>query len=330
MISKVENKKWAEFVLSHPKGNIFQSPEMYEIYKKTKNYEPFFISTVDESGKLVGVILAVIQKEHKGFLGKFSSRSIIIGGPIVKDDNPEVMDILLKKYNKQIKGKAIYSQFRNMFDQHDMRSIFEINGFKYEAHLDILINLNTSVDRLKARIQRGKRRNFTKSKNKGAKFKEITSLNEFKEGLILIESTYNRVKLPMPDFTFFISAFNELKDSSAIKAFGVYFEDKMIAFRVSLIYKNLVYDWFAGADDKYRSMYSNDYLIYNILLWGVDQKYETFDFGGAGKPNVPYGVRDHKMKFGGELVEFGRFEAIHNKLMFKIAKLGLKLIQKLK
>ena len=34
-------------------------------------------------------------------------------------------------------------------------------------------------------------------------------------------------------------------------------------------------------------------------------------FGGAGKPDKPYGVRDYKLKFGGQLVNWGRFEKVH-------------------
>ena len=34
---------------------------------------------------------------------------------------------------------------------------------------------------------------------------------------------------------------------------------------------------------------------------------EKFDFMGAGSPDEDYGVRDFKAKFGGSLVEPGRF-----------------------
>jgi len=35
---------WSSFVYNHPNGNIFQTPEMYEVYKQTKNYEPIFFT----------------------------------------------------------------------------------------------------------------------------------------------------------------------------------------------------------------------------------------------------------------------------------------------
>ena len=57
---------------------------------------------------------------------------------------------------------------------------------------------------------------------------------------------------------------------------------------------------------------------------------ERFDFMGAGKPNDGgYGVRDFKAKFGGELVEYGRFRYICNPFLYKIGILGVKILKRL-
>ena len=48
-----------------------------------------------------------------------------------------------------------------------------------------------------------------------------------------------------------------------------------------------------------------------------------------GKPNQHYGVRDYKLKFGGKLVNFGRYEIVHKKHLFKIGKIGYYLFKKI-
>ena len=95
--------------------------------------------------------------------------------------------------------------------------------------------------------------------------------------------------------------------SDYVKVFVVEIEGTIIGTRVELCFKDLVYDWYAGADDNYKNHYPNDVLPYSILIWGKENGFKSFDFGGAGKPDVPYGVRDHKLKFGGQMVEYGRF-----------------------
>ena len=42
-----DTKQWSEFVLNHPCGSILQMPEMAEVYRRTKKYEPITLAVVD-------------------------------------------------------------------------------------------------------------------------------------------------------------------------------------------------------------------------------------------------------------------------------------------
>ena len=45
---------------------------------------------------------------------------------------------------------------------------------------------------------------------------------------------------------------------------------------------------------------------------GHQNIFQIFDFDGAGKPDIPYCVRDYKKKFGGKLVNYGRYTLVLN------------------
>ena len=49
---------------------------------------------------------------------------------------------------------------------------------------------------------------------------------------------------------------------------------------------------------------------------------------GAGKPDKAYGVRNYKLAFGGDLAEHGRFINILNPILYKLGKIGIKLLSK--
>ncbi len=316
--------QWSSFVYDHPNGNIFQTPEMYEVYKNTKNYEPIFIDVIDDNDEILGMLLAVIQKEHSGFLGKFSARSIIMGGPLIKDNNTEVLDFILTEYNKRIKGKAIYTQFRNQWQWKETeKEIFKKHGFIYEPHLDILHDLTLPIENQFMALHKGRRKNIRRTDKQGVFFSEIKNKKEFNKAYELIKSTYKKVKLPMPDKGFFNTSYNELAQKGILKIFVALFDNQIIATRMVLCFNQTIYDWYAGASEKHMDKYPNDFLPWKIIEWGSQNGYRLFDFGGAGKPGVPYGVRDYKMKFGGKLVEFGRFEKVHKPLLMKIGKLGI-------
>lgn len=327
--NSIDKNKWSDFVYNHPNGNIFQTPEMYEVYQKTKNYEPIFINII-ENNNIVAIMLAVIQKENFGILGALTARSIIWGGPLVKNNNPGILDVILKKYNKIISRKAVYTQFRNFWDWNGCKEIFRQNGFEYEDHLNIIHDLRISVDDMLMNMHKGRRKNIRRAKRKSVEFREIENLNGIEEALTIIKQTYIRVKLPLPDESLFFNVFNFFVKRDIAKFFVAVVRDKIIGARFVFCYKDLVYDWYAGSSNDHSDKYPNDFLPWKVMEWGHNNGYKKFDFGGAGKPEKEYGVRDYKLKFGGKLVNWGRFEKVHNSLLFKIGKIGLELFKRLK
>ena len=326
----LDKEEWSEFVNNHPHGNIFQTPEMYEVYQNTKKYEPVFLAVVNNAGEMLGILLAVIQKEHDGFLGIFSSRSIIWGGPLIKDEHPDILDFLLKEYDKIIKKKAIYSQFRNLWDWKEKKEIFESNGFNYEDHLDILFDLKKSEDDLWKEMKGTRRKGIKRSYKKGVEVRSIdlTNMEIINEAYNIIHNVYSEIKLPLPGEDFFKGAVEILDRNKYLYTIGAFLNAELIGVRFVLCYKNLIYDWYAASKDEYLSCRPNDVLPWEIMKWGVKNEFEVFDFGGAGKPGIPYGVRDYKLKFGGKLVNYGRFENVHKALLMKLGKAGLNLYRK--
>src|SRR5690606_22913074 len=114
----------------HPKSNIFQTSELYFIYESSIKVKPIWVIVLDANQNILGTLLAIIHKEHSGILGKFSSRAIIWGGPLIKDDNEQVLDYLLSNFNKIIRKKVIYSQFRNIWNWNESEiEIFAKHGY---------------------------------------------------------------------------------------------------------------------------------------------------------------------------------------------------------
>lgn len=306
--------------------SIFQSIEIFQVWKKTNNYFPFFTIVENERGEVIASLLAVLQKEHKGFVGKFSSRAIIIGKPIYPEGDLLVLDNLLNAYTRYVSGKAIYSQFRNL-NEYSLKEkdVFNNNGFYYEAHLDIVHDLNNTIEEQFAAIHKGRRKNIRRAERAEVEFREARDDYEFNIAYDLVRSTYNRVKLPMPDRTLFTESYKQLIAQNILKVFVAVFNNEIIGCRMVLCYDDIIYDWFAGASDKHLDKYPNDFLPWKVMEWGSLNGFKYFDFGGAGKPNIAYGVREHKLKFGGDLVEFGRFEKVHNKLLMKVGEIGLRM-----
>ncbi len=112
IIESQDTKQWSEFVLNQTHGNIFQTPEMAEVYWRTKNYAPVTLAAVDtKDGEMVAVLQAVVIRELSGFLGSFSARAIIQGGHLFVETEKVV--------------KAIY--FADMLRERSPESVEYVN-----------------------------------------------------------------------------------------------------------------------------------------------------------------------------------------------------------
>jgi hypothetical protein len=329
---EVERKLWSEFVAGHPDGNIFHIPEMFDLYISDDKYDPVFVSVVNPEKTICGLLIAYIHREYGGFLGELTSRAIIWGGPLIKGQDPEIAEMLLSEFNNICRKKAVYCQFRNLWDTDKYLNSFNNSGFKYEDHLNFLFDLGKGEKLLWEKMHPTRRKQINRSIKRGitARIVEKLKQDELNSCYTILRLVYKAARLPYPDLTFFQKAFHVLGECGYLKTIIAMFEGKIIGFRFFLSYRGMLYDWYAGSMPEHHDKYPNDLMPWELMKWGVVNGYSTFDFGGAGKPGVPYGVRDYKMKFGGDQVNFGRFEKINKPVFMRLATAGFKVWRLLK
>jgi lipid II:glycine glycyltransferase (peptidoglycan interpeptide bridge formation enzyme) len=330
VIQNPDKETWSEFVYNHPHSNIYQTPEMAEVYRGTKNYEPISLAVVDDTDKILAVMLAVVIKEIDGFLGSFSARSIIQGGPLCveNDEGIKALTIMLEEYGKLIKKRALYSEIRNMHDTSQFKYQFRELGYNFEDHLNFLIDLNKPTDEIWGKISRSMRKNIKRAQKKGVRVEELEDRELISTFYEFLEDVYHQAKVPLVDVSFFYSVYDILVKKNMAKFHLAKYNRKYIGGRLSLMYNKTIYADYVGVPNRHKNLHANPLLNWHVLKWGLENGYHIFDFGGAGKPNKNYGVREFKRQFGGKLVNFGRYSKIHSPIKMEIAKKGFEIYKK--
>jgi lipid II:glycine glycyltransferase (peptidoglycan interpeptide bridge formation enzyme) len=336
LVRKIDRKEWSEFVLNHPQGNVFQSPETFDLFQGTNNYEPVFLAAVNKSMNAAGVLQAVIQKESKGIPGYFSSRTIIFGGPLIKvndlTDRLVILEKLLSGLIKIVKFKSIYIQFRNFFDVKSYEVVFKKFDFKYLEHLNYIVGTSSRLETEK-RISRSKRRQVRKSLQSGAKILESVELEQVKNFYHILKNLYRtKVRRPLPDWSFFKTFYQMSRKEKIGKYFLVEYNKEIIGGIMCPITRGkTIYEWYiCGLDGRYKGVYPSVLATWAPIDYALKNGLKYFDFMGAGKPDQDYSVREFKSKFGGKRVKYGRFERINNKPLYIAGRFGLKILGALK
>lgn len=320
--NNIDRADWSAFVASHPKGNIFQTPEMYDVYACAEHVTPIAIAAVEEN-EIVGILVAQYMTNGGALASWITARSIITGGPLARNNDPAIIQALMEAYKKQLPCKTIYSEIRPIYPMNEMP------GWKRVGHYNLVMRLEKTEVELFEQMHKERRRNVNQAIKAGLTFKELTTAEEIKQVVALIEKIYRQKHVPIGYLNMFDKVQGILKDYAHF--FGCYTaEGQMIAGQVWLCYGTLVYAWFAGSDEDYFKLRPNDFTMWNVIRWVREKGYKEFDFGGGGEPGKPYGVRDYKLKYGCEMYDYGRYMLTHRPVTYWAAATAYNLYHKLK
>lgn len=334
-ITKIDRVGWSQFVTNHPYANIFQSSEMYDLYISSSEHEPIILAVKDESNRIKGILLAVKTIEKRGVFSHLTARTIIYGGPLVDERNSDptkIIEILLEALITAIRKSTIYIEVRNLFEATLYKESFLKFGFVFKDHLNL--HIEKSLGELpKKLLNKSKIRQVESSIKAGAYITEATSEKEIIEFYNILKLTYKeRARKPLPDLDFFVSFQVSSLNNKLGKIFLVKYEDGIIGGMVCPLTKDkILHEWYVcGLDKKYSHIHPSVLVTYHAIQYAASHNIPTFDFMGLGQPEKPYGVRDFKLQFGGEVVNYGRYFRVNNQFLYSIANLGYKFMAFLK
>lgn len=308
--------------------NWFQTEECFSFYQSLGFIEPFRCS-VERDGVEKGRMVGYIQKDGGRLKQFFSRRAIINGGPMLADDITEdELTGLLTICKQQLKRRVIYIETRNFDDYARYKEIFSSAGFNYEPHYNFHVD-TSSIDIVEANMGKSRKRDVKTSLRDGAVVVESPTIDEVKEFYRVLEILYHtKVKTPLFPFSFF----ERLYHSSFGRFLLVKYDERIVGGTVCVCGENAMYEWFAcGEDGVHKNIYPSTLATYAGIRYAAEHGYARFDMMGAGAPgDGGYGVRDFKAKFGGQLVEHGRFKCVLNKPLYLVGTLGVKIIKRIK
>ncbi len=332
IVHHLDEHVWREFIYKHPESQIFHSPEMYEVFERTKGHTPRFWAAVDDDGRPLVLLLPVqVTLMENDKLRRYLTRRNISYASVLCAPGAEAkqaLGVLLEEY-KRGKGRILFTEFRNLTNLNGYQPIMEQHGFEYEDHLNYLIDLNGTIDDVMARMSKSTRKDIRRSIKKGEiELEEVTERSKVRECYKILEQTYELAQVPLADISMFEAAFDVLYPKNMIRFLLAKVEGKYIATSVELPFKNILYAWYGGVDREYSKYRAGEFVMWDIFRWGIENGYTLYDFGGAGKPDEEYPVRDWKAKFGGELVSFGRNVCIHDRPTLTLSKIGYSVYRK--
>lgn len=329
VVQEIPLETWACFILKHPNGNIFHTPEMFEVFNLASGYKPeLWAATINR--QVVALFLPVQISLMNGLFQMLTTRAVSFGSILFcgGDDNEEALKKLLLSYAQKTAGTPLFTELRNQNDLSDIQPILQKCGFNFQDHLNYLINLELPEDDIWKGFSKSIRKHIRAAQKKDLIVHEVTDRLQLPIVFNLLKRAYKRIRIPLPPLNFFEAAFDVLVPKKMLTIFLAQTEDSYISTRLVLVYKDRITDWYTGSDRSFARYFPEEFVIWHIFQWAKHHGYRLFDFGGAGLPGEQYGPRIFKEKFGGDLVNFGRYTYIHHPVLLTISKIVYEALRK--
>ena len=318
---QISIKQWDELSEKATLHNAFQTRTYYDFISE-QTFMESFVFGVSEDGVLKGIMVGYILKDGGRIKQYFSRRAIVLGGPLLADDiSQEALNRLLTTACSNLKGQVIYLEIRNFNDYSCHKSIYRDAGFKYEEHYNFHVD-TTSDENIEKNMGKSRKRDAKISIREGAWVEKNPTKDDVWDLYHILEQLYTtKVKTPLFPITFFESLFAHQKNSFLI----IKLNNTVIGGAVLMQFRDVTYEMYVcGLDGSYKSIHPSTLATYSGIHYAFQCGCTRFDFMGAGSPHDGgYGVRDFKAKFGGQLVEHGRFNKVFNPLLYNIGKFGV-------
>lgn len=320
----IDTQQWQALVDRSPYATWFQMPEAYDFYASNPEEMMPYAYCIKRDGEIRALIVGYITKEKNALKQFFTRRAIIIGGPLISDNaSDDDVEQLVRATIAELQSQAIYVEVRNFHDYSKWKEAFAACGFSYQPHLNIQVTCNSKHSMSEQRIRQVK-----KALKNGAEICQAQSEQDVKDWYQILRQLYRqKVRTPLWSEEFFLSFYRQGR--------GIYLlvkhQGKVIGgMMCPILNGKAMYEWYVcGLDEQYKEQYPSVMATYAALEYAKANHIPLFDFMGAGKPNEPYGVRDFKMEFSGELVEHGRYLHIRKPMLYWIGKMGVRLLKKI-
>lgn len=319
LLIEQKSKKWNEFISNHDKADIFHTHEIMDVYNLTKYFEPC-VTIIERENKILGLALGEISCESVRFLG-LSRRTIFYAEPIYNGELHN-LDILLKDVKQLSKGLFVQIRLNNYLSKEE-ELIYTNNGFKREDHLSAIIEL-TDKDTVWNNFYKDKKKGIRKAVNNlKIEIRERSNGEGIELFYDLLAQLYKRKRHSLKSKEYFQNIIKYGKGK--IRILFAYYQGEPIATQLFSLFKDRMKAIYTATLRGHLDKHAGDLLIWKLIEIGFENKIKVFDFGGGGNPNIKYGPREYKERFGAQFINTGRW--IYKKsILYSIVMGGYKAI----
>jgi lipid II:glycine glycyltransferase (peptidoglycan interpeptide bridge formation enzyme) len=216
-----------------------------------------------------------------------------------------------------MQNKVLFAEVRPIAPYNKAHDPLLDCGYQRIGYRNYELNITLPESELFKNLSGKCRNNIRSAHRKGVTVEPCDSLRDLPKCYDLFKESYAKAKVPVVDQSLFRAAAEHLCPKS-YRMMQAYYRGQAVAAGCFLAYKNRVICWYVGTK-RIPGVAATAALFWEAIRVFSSEGFELFDFAGAGWDGEEYGPGRFKAKFGGELVQIGRYRKIYSPWKFRAA-----------
>jgi len=317
---KEDLQEWDNFLIRSQMDHVLQSSVMGNVWNYI-SFKPVLVVAV-ESKDIVGGLMSHIWFGNNNFFPLYRPFSTYRSqyGPIVSNSNPKTRLLLLQKILEFVHEEVEAQRLM----QHTLSthytwgdSVFRDLGYKTVPNglrCTFIVNLQQSKESLWRSLDKDKRKGINKAEKEGVVIKEGINRETPRLFYNIHVKTANRLGILPDPYSFIEGIWKILVPNGYAKFLFAYFEDKLVAGSLFLIFNNKIYTYMSASLKEYHRVYPNNLLRWRMFEYGLENGIISCDLMGAPGPeqknHSEYGLYIFKRGWGGKMVDINFFSKV--------------------
>ena len=283
---------WDDFVSRHHKGSIFHTSAMIQVFAAAKGHSVVPLAAVGDNGEILSILVATRVQTLPNVFASMSSRSVLYAEPLCLDspDGVDSLSDVIAAHDQSLKRRVLFAEVRPLCACGPERVALERCGYRHLDYLNYIIDTTEPVESIWSRLHDSAKSYVRKCDKRGFELRHLESPDCVDVLYEFLRATYGRAGVPLADRSLFEAAYRILKPQKMITFVGVYDGDKPVAADTLLLFNKKAFAWYGGSV-RLTGLSPAAFMQWREIAWSCKNGFEEYDFGGAGWPNVPYGVR---------------------------------------
>ena len=301
-IRAVSASRWNDVVERSTCGSVFHRHEWLAAVEAGLGQTPRHL-VVEKDGNLIGLLPNFVVDIEKTPFRRLSSSYPGFGGPLATTDVAETLSLLTETVPELCTGRTVVHQIRGL-DTKYMRynNALQSEGYEpYRRECRFVLDLTQGYDEIRDGMSRTRRRGIDRGKDGDY---EIVEEELTRSNLERFHRTYRRVMDRVDGDVYPLSFFEQLLEMrERLLLLTIRIDGEYAGGFLELLdeQRSSIHGFFAAVPEEYFGDHASELLYDRVIRWGIDNGYETYDFGSTNS-NFENGVFRFKEGFGGRIL----------------------------